>query len=451
MSEPSSVRPRLLDPASTFYRWSIMIAAGLMLFGSYFAYDSIAAISQLLIDQAGYTREQVGLMDSLYSWPNVLGTVLIAGILIDRFGTRIMSFILSGIVVLGTIIVAIAPSFTVLLIGRAVLGTGAEAMIVCQSVILAKWFKGRELALAFGLALTFMRLGSFASLNLETWVANNYGGISAAFWFASIMCVFSLVFVIYYVVMEKTAEGKVKLAVAPAGDKITLADIKKFDSRFWYIVILCTAFYGAIFPFRSLAQDFFFDKWAIEPETGARIVSILVFFSMILAPIIGRTVDKIGKRGTLLLLGTFLMIPAHLSMGIWNLHPVFPMIILGFSFSLVSAVLWPAVPLIIEEKAVGTAFGLIFMIQNMGLALFPWLNGALRDATESYASSQLMFASLGLIGLIFAILLLRSDRKQGGVLELEVMKKTGTAPETPPDPDPGEGDVSTEEPPSLVS
>ena len=96
MSEPSSVRPRLLDPASTFYRWSIMIAAGLMLFGSYFAYDSIAAISQLLIDQAGYTREQVGLMDSLYSWPNVLGTVLIAGILIDRFGTRVMSFILSG-------------------------------------------------------------------------------------------------------------------------------------------------------------------------------------------------------------------------------------------------------------------------------------------------------------------------------------------------------------------
>ncbi|MFC1500470.1 MFS transporter [Candidatus Zixiibacteriota bacterium] len=429
MSELSVERPRLMDPASTFYRWSIMIAAGLMLFGSYFAYDSISAISQLLIDQEGYTATQVGMMDSLYSWPNILGTVLLAGILIDKFGTRTMSFVLSGLVILGTVIVAMAPNFTILLVGRAVLGAGAEAMIVCQSAILAKWFKGKELALSFGLALTFMRLGSFASLNLETAVANRYGGVGAALWFAAIMCVFSLIFVIYYVVMEKTAEGKVKLAVAPAGDKMVFADILKFDSRFWYIVILCTAFYGGIFPFRSLAQDFFHDKWGIAPETGARIISILIFFSMILAPIIGRAVDKIGKRGTLLLWGTFLMIPAHLSMGIWNLHPVYPMIILGFSFSLVSAVLWPAVPLIVEEKAVGTAFGLIFMVQNIGLALFPILNGVLRDATDSYATSQLMFASLGLLGLVFAILLLRADRNKGGVLEMEVMEKADSVPE----------------------
>ncbi|MFC1529164.1 MFS transporter [Gemmatimonadota bacterium] len=454
MSELSIERPRLMDPASTFFRWSIMIAAGLMLFGSYFAYDSVAAISNLLITQAGYTATQVGMMDSLYSWPNMLGTVLIAGFLIDRFGTRTMSFILSGLVVLGAVIVAIAPSFTVLLIGRACLGAGAEAMIVCQSVILAKWFKGKELALSFGLALTFMRLGSFASLNMETWVANRYGGISAAFWFAAIMCIFSLIFVIYYVVMEKAAEGKVKLAVAPAGDKITLGDIKAFDSRFWYITILCVAFYGAIFPFRSLAQDFFVDKWAIQAGTASSIISILIFFSMVLAPIIGRVVDKIGKRGTLLMWGTFLMIPAHLSMGISNLHPVYPMIILGFSFSLVSAVLWPAVPLIVKEKAVGTAFGLIFMIQNIGLAAFPVLNGALRDATESYAASQLMFASLGLVGMVFAVLLLRADRGKGGILELEVMEKEGEAGGTPPDPGPGDagsGDPVAEEPPPLVS
>jgi len=429
MSEPTSIRPGLLDPTSTFYRWSIMIAAGLMLFGSYFAYGSVSAISQLLINQAGYTQTQVGMMDSLYSWPNVLGTVLIAGFLIDRFGTRVMSFVLSGFIVLGAVIVAAAPSFTVLLVGRAILGIGSEAMIVCQSVILAKWFKGKELALAFGLALTFMRLGTFASLNLETWVANNYGGVDAAFWFAAITCVFSLIFVIYYVVMEKAAEGKVKLSVAPAGDKITVADIKEFDARFWYITILCVAFYAAIFPFQNLAQDFFYDKWGIAPETGIRIVSILILFSMILAPIIGRVVDKIGKRGTLLLWGTFLMIPAHLAMGISNLHPVYPMIILGFSFSLVSAVLWPVVPLIVKERAIGTAFGLIFVIQNIGLALFPVLNGALRVSTENYTTGQLMFASLGLVGLIFAVLLIKADRAKGGVLEQEVMETQETGGE----------------------
>jgi MFS family permease len=408
-----------------------MIAAGLMLFGTYFAYDSIAAISQLLISQEGYTATQVGMMDSVYSWPNILGTVLLAGILIDKFGTRTMSLILSGLVILGTVIVAIAPSFTVILIGRAVLGAGAEAMIVCQCAILTKWFKGKELALAFALALAFVRLGSFASLNLETAVANRYGGVGAALWFATIMCIFSLVFVIYYAVMEKAAEGKVELAAAPAGDKMVFSDILKFDSRYWYIAILCVAFYGAIFPFRSLAQDFFFDKWGIIPQTGGRITSILILFSMILAPLIGHAVDKIGKRGSLLVLGTFLMIPAHLCMGLWGLHPVYPMVVLGVSFSLVSAVLWPAVPLLVEKKTVGTAFGLIFMIQNIGLAIFPVLNGALRDTTKSYASSQLMFAGLGMIALTFAVLLFASDRNKGSVLEREVMRKPGTEPGLP--------------------
>jgi MFS family permease len=357
-------------------------------------------------------------------------------------------------VVLGTLIVATAPSLTLILVGRAILGAGAESLIVCQSAILTKWFKGKELALSFGLVLTFMRLGSIAAFNLETTVANNYGGIGAALWFAVIMCVFSMAFVFQYVVMERAARGKVVLAEAPAGDKIVASDVKKFDSRFWYITILCVAFYGAIFPFRALAQDFFVDKWLLEPGRAGSLISILAFSSMILAPLIGLTVDKIGKRGTLLLLGTFLMIPAHLSMGYLDLHPIFPMIVLGFSFSLVSAVLWPAVPLIVEEKAVGTAFGLIFMIQNIGLALLPWFNGMLRDATEAYTASQVMFSSLGLIGLIFAIMLLRSDRRKGNVLEQEVMQKQGTEPEgeqAEGTAEPAAEEPSPEEPPSLIS
>jgi MFS family permease len=231
--------------------------------------------------------------------------------------------------------------------------------------------------------------------------------------------------------MERAALEKVTLAEAPAGDKIVFSDVRKFDSRFWFIVFLCMTFYAAIFPFRSLAQNFFAMKWGIEPEMGARIISILILFSMILAPIIGHVVDRIGRRGTLLFLGTFLMIPAHLSMGISNLHPVYPMIVLGFSFSLVSAVLWPAVPLIVEEKVVGTAFGLIFWIQNIGLASFPWINGLLSDATGSYVASQLMFAALGLIGFIFAILLMASDRRKGRILEVEKMKKGGVAEQPP--------------------
>jgi MFS family permease len=116
-------------------------------------------------------------------------------------------------------------------------------------------------------------------------------------------------------------------------------------------------------------------------------------------------------------------------MGLTNIHPAISMVVLGFSFSLVSAVLWPAVPLIVEEKAVGTAFGLITMIQNIGLAVFPWLNGLFAAGTESYTTSQLMFASLGFFGFIFALLLLRADRRIGGILEkLKIGQEAEEAP-----------------------
>jgi MFS family permease len=145
---------------------------------------------------------------------------------------------------------------------------------------------------------------------------------------------------------------------------------------------------------------------------------------MILALPIAWAVDKkIGRRCTLLLLGTLLMIPAHLSMGLWDLHPVYPMIVLGVSFALVSAVLGPTVSLIVEKEVAGTAFGLLFMVQNIGLATFPVLNGYLRDDTGSYVWSQMMFVGLGVIALVFAILLFASDRNKGSVLERRTMQK----------------------------
>ncbi|MCK4771624.1 MAG: MFS transporter [Candidatus Latescibacteria bacterium] len=427
MDEPVPVHPRFFDPTSNVYRWVIMVAAGLMLFGSYFAYDSIGALSPLIIEGLGIDREAIGLLYSFYSWPNVV-MVLIGGIMIDRFGTRVMSIVLSSLIVLGAVIVAAAPNLTVMIIGRTIFGIGAESLIVCQSAILAKWFKGKELALAFGFALTFMRLGTLVSFNIEATVAEAFGGWRAALWFAAGLCALSMIFTIFYITLEQRARDRTRLAEAPAGDKIVISDIKNFGPSLWFITLLCVTFYAAIFPFTSLSTDFFVDKWGVSTQLGGRITSIIVFFSMVLAPIIGGFVDRIGRRGTLLLLGTLLMIPSHALMGLTTIYPIIPMAVLGFSFSLVSAVLWPAVPLIVKEKAVGTAFGLIFMIQNIGLALFPWLNGLLRDATQSYTASQLMFASLGLVGFVFAILLLRSDAKAGGILEKVKLGKEAPEP-----------------------
>jgi len=422
MTEPASsglqeTPSGFFAPASAAYRWTVMVAAGLMLFGSYFAYDSISALSTLIMEGMDVGGTEIGLLDSFYSFPNFI-MVLIGGILVDRFGTRIMSIVLSAFIVLGAVVTALAPNLTVMLIGRVLLGMGSESLIVCQSVILAKWFKGRELALSFGFVLTFMRLGSALSLNTLASASDAWGSYRSGLWLAAGVCAVSMLFALAYVVLERNALGRVKLAESDAGDKIVLSDVKKFDRRFWYIALLCVTFYAAIFPFRTLAPDFFLTKWGVTLQQGGRITSIFVVMSMILAPFIGGLVDRIGRRSTLLILGAFLLIPSHAVMGLTELSPIYSMVVLGFSFSLVSAVLWPVVPLIVENKITGTAFGLIFMIQNIGLTLFPIANGALLDRTAGYTASQLMFASLGVFGLIFAYRLFVNDRRKGGVLEL---------------------------------
>ena len=138
---------------------------------------------------------------------------------------------------------------------------------------------------------------------------------------------------------------------------------------------------------------------------------------MVFAPFAGRLVDKIGRRASLMILGSILMIPAHLLLGITHITPIFSMIILGAAFVLVPAAMWPSVPLIVSKNRVGTAFGLMTMVQNIGLGLFPWLNGKLFDISGNYKAGQIMFASLGLFGLIFALLLKRADAREGGGLE----------------------------------
>jgi MFS family permease len=203
------------------------------------------------------------------------------------------------------------------------------------------------------------------------------------------------------------------------------------------VTLLCVTFYGAIFPFQHLAADFFHDKWGVPLEAGGGggflnqifsnflhmfstapgMAGIIIFASMVFAPFAGSLVDRIGRRATLMIVGSLLMIPAHLLMGITYINPLICMIVLGASFVLVPAAMWPSIPLIVQKNRVGTAFGLMTMIQNIGMGLFPWINGKLRDITGDYTASQIMFASLGALGLILAFLLKRADSRNNNILE----------------------------------
>jgi MFS family permease len=426
----------LFHPSGRPYRFTILLFISLIVMGSYFAYDSIGALAPTLIADLHLDRSDIGNLYTAYSMAAVL-IVFFGGMLYDKLGPRHSSLLFSTLIVVGATIVALAHSRWELFAGRLIFGGGSEALIAVQSAIISRWFKGHEMALAFGITLTGSRIGTLFSFNTEELISRYFGSYRTALWAAAGFCLFSLLCNLVYNVMDAHGERVLGLPKPEGSDKIVFSDIRKFNSSYWYIVLLCLTFYSAIFPFTALATDMFHDKWGlplVSESTGGflsqifdnflhmfstapGVTSIIIFASMVFAPFAGNLVDRIGKRATLMIFGSLMMIPAHLVMGITHWNPIPSMIVLGAAFVLVPAAMWPSVPLVVEEKRVGTAFGLMTAIQNVGLGLFPLLNGKLRDATGTYTATQIMFASLGGAGLIFAILLLRSDRRHGGKLE----------------------------------
>jgi MFS family permease len=436
MNETLTAPAGAFHPAKALYRFTLLIFVAMLSFGSYFAYDIIGGIAPTLVEKLGASRSTVGSLFTAYSLAAILA-VLAGGVLIDKLGTRKASLMFSVLVLIGAGIVWQARSVPILFVGRFVFGAGSEPLIVAQSAILSRWFRNKELALSFGIALTVSRLGSLFAFNTGELFTQVYGTYRAALLVAFAACGVSLLANLVYIVLDRRAVPVLGLREEAGADKFVLRDIKAFRPSFWYVTFLCLTFYAAIFPFTNLSTDFFVDKWGIArvaPGTGSflarvfsnflhmfgtagGISSIIIFASMILAPFAGRMVDRIGRRATLMIFGSLILIPSHLMMGLTKIYPVYPMIALGFAFVLVPAALWPSIPLIVQKERVGTAFGLMTAIQNTGMAFFPWASGMLRDATHSYTAGQIMFACLGVVGLVFALLLKRADRREGGALE----------------------------------
>ena len=428
--------PGAFHPSTRLYRFTILLFISLLVFGSYFAYDSIGALETTLMRELHLDRSAIGNLYTAYSVA-AIAIVFFGGMLYDKLGPRRASLLFSSLIFLGAVMVAMAKSKWMLFGGRLIFGAGSESLIVVQSAIISRWFKGKEMAMAFGIALTISRVGTLFSFNTEELIASYSGNFRTALWAAALLCLVSVLCNLVFNLMDRHGEKVLALPRPQAGDMIVFSDIKKFTSSFWFVVLLCVTFYSAIFPFTALATDMFHDKWGLPLvsassgsflsqvffnfthmfSTAPGITSIVIAASMIFAPFAGDLVDRIGRRASLMVLGSLILIPAHLLMGITHWSPIPMMIMLGAAFVLVPAAMWPSVPLVVDEKRVGTAFGLMTAIQNMGLGLFPYLNGKLRDLTGSYTATQVMFAGLGIAGLIFAFLLLRSDKRLGGVLE----------------------------------
>jgi MFS family permease len=315
-------------PSKRPYRFTILMFISLIVLGSYFAYDSIGALAPTLIDALHLDRSTIGNLYTAYSVAAIL-IVFFGGMLYDKLGPRRASLLFCSLVLVGAIIVAAAHSKWELFAGRLIFGAGSESLIVVQSAIISRWFKGKEMALAFGIALTISRVGTLFSFNTEELISRYFGSYRIALWAAAGFCLFSLLCNLVYMAMDYHGEKVLKLPKPDAGDKIVFSDIKKFSSSFWFVVLLCVTFYSAIFPFTALATDMFHDKWGIPLvsvstggflaqifdnfmhmfSTAPGITSIVIFASMVFAPFAGDLVDRIGKRATLMVVGSLILIP----------------------------------------------------------------------------------------------------------------------------------------------
>jgi MFS family permease len=397
------------------YRWIVLSFISLAMFGNYYVYDSISPLADVLKSQLGYSDSNIGFLYAIYSIPNIF-MVLIGGIIIDRIGTKKALFAFAFLCLVGAAITAAHGSLSVMASGRLVFGLGAESMIVAVNSAIARWFWGKELSFAFGLNLTLARLGSFAALNSPTWAREYYADWQGPLLIAGVAAAVCALGAGVYWLLEAHAERNYRLRESGEPDKVVLRQILRFGTSYWLIVALCITFYSAIFPFQTFAVKFFVEAHGVSRETGGFLSSMLTLFAMICTPFFGLLVDNVGKRALFMMFGSALLIPVYLMMVYTDISLYVPMAMMGIAFSLIPAVMWPSVAYVVESNRLGTAYGLMTMIQNIGLAAFNLIIGRANDYAgasaenpEGYALGMWIFSSLGFFGLLFAFLLRRRE------------------------------------------
>jgi MFS family permease len=411
MTAEIAVRP---EP-SRFFRWLVLVFISLGMFGNYYVYDCISPMADILKQQLGYSDANIGLLQAIYSIPNVF-MVLLGGLLIDRIGSRRAMLLFGVLCFVGAAITASSHALPLMATGRLVFGLGAESLIVSTSTGIARWFKGKELSFAFGVNLTIARLGSFAALNSPSWAKAAFVSWKLPLLISVGFATFCVLGPAVYYALEAGAEKRFSLGKEGSTDKVVWRDVFRFSTSYWFIVALCITFYSAIFPFQTFAVKFFMEAHGASREFGGFLSSMLTLFAMIGTPLFGLFADRIGKRALLMMWGSLLLIPVYLLMAYTHVSLYVPMAMMGVAFSLIPAVMWPSVAYVVPEQKLGTAYGLMTLIQNVGLAGFNLLIGWANDFTGASAANPAgyrlgmwLFSSLGFFGLLFAWLLHRRE------------------------------------------
>jgi len=429
-------------------RWVVLLAMGLVIFSSYYLYDCFTTLKGALQVELGASSTDWALIRNFYNVPNTfLFMALLGGIFLDRFGIRKTGFVFTLLCALGGVVTAYgvsetfrgggfgyefmasfmpgySPELKMMMFGRLLFGLGAETQIVMLNKVLAKWFKGKELAFAFGLNLGIARLGSALAMSLSPRIAEQFS-FNSALWVGAVISMAGLILFIIYMAIDKRDE--IQRGVGDSGklaldEQFHFSDILiLFKNRSYIlIVMLCASFYALVFPFQDFLADLLTHKYDFSSVSAGDLASMISYAAAIFTILFGLLVDKKGKRASLMMGGAALVLVTQLCFGFTHITPWLLIPLFGIAYSLVPAAMWPAVALIIPEKRLGTAFGFMTWMQNVwwwGAALIAgWVldktnpevtTETLRAGTAvyDYTVTMMFFIALGIIALLIAIIL----------------------------------------------
>ena len=449
-------------------RWTALVLVASMMFFGYMFVDVMSPIQALIESQRGWTPDVFGTYAASEYILNVCGFLIIAGVILDKTGIRFTGELSASLMLAGAVIkfigitewfqttalaewlnswwVSMPASAKMASFGFMLFGCGCEMAGTTVSKAIAKWFKGKEMALAMGLEMAIARVGVFAIFSISPIIADSFGGVVAPVAFCTVLLLIGLITYTVFTFMDKKLDEQIgETDVEASEEEFKFSDLGKIlTSRvFWVVALLCVLYYSAIFPFQRYGANMLqCNLDGISAEAASNIFRWFPIGAAVITPFLGNFLDRRGKGATMLMGGALLLICCHLIFAFVLPETKSPLlaystiVLLGISFALVPAALWPSVPKIIDEKILGSAYCLIFWVQNIGLCFVPKIIGNLLTSTNEnnpaviaakasgaefipydYTVPLVVFAGFGVAALIIAIYLKAIDKKCGYGLE----------------------------------
>ena len=395
--------------------WTVFMLVSAAAYGNFYVYDSIGPVADLLQRQRGFSDTQIGLLNAIYSLPNIL-LILVGGVLVDRFGASRMAVWTAAICLAGAALTAFGPGIATMAAGRLLFGIGAETFLLATTVSIVDYFAGGSLAFAMGLSLAIGRAGSFSADMSPTWFAGAYAqGWQPPLVIAMLIAATSFVAAAAYRWIDVRVRGNAPATAADKHPRFKPSDLLGFGTAYWYLLALCVLWYAVMLAFRStFSIKYFQHAHGLELAAAGAMNSYVFLAAMFATPVFGWICDRTGRYAPMLAFGALLLPVAIAIMAMtgWSLWVATALI--GVSYSLVPAVMWPLASKLVAPERFGAALGLMWVVQNTGIAAANLLAGSLNDGAGASAANpagyqpmMLLFGAASALGFCFALLLWR--------------------------------------------